>query len=337
MSQKCTYLEGTHDSGVMTPVKECDMVDEAKFKKIVEDGQPVVMRRCPFGDCTHKWTLDYLTETLGDQEVVIHESKVGGRLDFLTKNFTYKKCKFSEFAQKVRDQDSQRTVYLRSTNKDPRSKQPARIEDDFPTLADDLHPPPFIPYGKLNERYHSSILRISSKHSRLWMHFDLYDNVLCQVAGIKTVYLFPPTDSKFLYLDGDKSLVQDIDDWPRCIGMQPDLLRSHPLEVDLQPGDCLFIPSMWWHLIILRKEHNQDGHSIGFNIFWKDERLEQESLYASNDVYGNKNLPRYDAALANLDKAMQHLEKLPGKYGEVYREMFYREAQKRIGRREDNR
>lgn len=36
------------------------------------------------------------------------------------------------------------------------------------------------------------------------LHYDNYDNFLCQVKGSKKIYLFPPSDSKWLY--GDKIL-----------------------------------------------------------------------------------------------------------------------------------
>ena len=36
------------------------------------------------------------------------------------------------------------------------------------------------------------------------LHYDNYDNYLCQIMGTKKVYLFPPSDSKWLY--GDKKL-----------------------------------------------------------------------------------------------------------------------------------
>lgn len=313
-------------------VPEYTDIDEDKFKEIVAKDEPAVIRKCPFGESTYKWTLDYLTDVLGEEEVMIHVGQDYYSLDFLTKNFKYEKCKFSDFARRVEDTSKDaKTVYLRSTSKASHGKAPARIEDDFPALAADLKPPSFIPYGKDNPRYYSSVLRISSKYSRLWLHFDLYSNVLCQVVGVKTVYLFHPSDSKHLEVDGDKSKIQDMDDWLDCTIRHPGLLRTKPYECHLHPGDFLYIPSMWWHQVLLHEDHNKGGYSIGFNIFWKDELLEKEGHYAANDIYGNKNLIPYDAALLSLKKSIDHLDKLPGKYNDIYKVMFRQECSKRLG------
>lgn len=68
------------------------------------------------------------------------------------------------------------------------------------------------------------------------------DNILIQVHGNKRLIMFPPSDIEYLYIDGDKSLVNDIE--------HPDL-QTYPLVQHatfytgiLQPGDCLFIPGL---------------------------------------------------------------------------------------------
>ncbi len=74
------------------------------------------------------------------------------------------------------------------------------------------------------------------------------DNMLIQVVGLKRVVLFPPADFDFLYMNGDKSEVINVD--------EPDL-EAYPLfakatkyECELKPGDILFIPALWLHNVI---------------------------------------------------------------------------------------
>lgn len=106
----------------------------------------------------------------------------------------------------------------------------------FSTIANDVkYPPLFSP-----EQFFSSVLRIGSANTQLWTHYDIMDNILIQVHGNKRLIMFPPSDIDYLYIDGDKSLVNDIE--------QPDL-QTYPLVKHatvyngiLQPGDCLFIP-----------------------------------------------------------------------------------------------
>jgi tRNA wybutosine-synthesizing protein 5 len=56
--------------------------------------------------------------------------------------------------------------------------------------------------------------------------------------------LWPPSEALKLYLDGDKSKVIDIDcadsdAFPRFAGAERHV-------ADIEPGDVLFIPALWW-------------------------------------------------------------------------------------------
>ena len=85
-------------------------------------------------------------------------------------------------------------------------------------------------------------------------HFDFPSNLACVVAGERRFTLFPPDQLENLYVgpldrtpSGQAISMVDFD--------APDLARypkfaeaqRHAVEVDLRPGDALFVPSMWWH------------------------------------------------------------------------------------------
>lgn len=87
------------------------------------------------------------------------------------------------------------------------------------------------------------MFRVSSADTQLWTHYDIMDNVLIQVHGTKRLIMFKPGDIDYLYIDGDKSLVNDIEN--------PDL-ETYPLVRQaisytglLKAGDCLFIPGLF--------------------------------------------------------------------------------------------
>ena len=90
--------------------------------------------------------------------------------------------------------------------------------------------------------------------SRIAAHFDLPDNLACVVAGRRRFTLFPPEQLANLYVGP-----LDVTPAGQAISLvdfaKPDLERfprfaqamEHAQVVELEPGDAVFIPSMWWH------------------------------------------------------------------------------------------
>jgi hypothetical protein len=98
----------------------------------------------------------------------------------------------------------------------------------------------------------------------LWMgnravvgpHNDAPDNIACVVAGRRRFRLFPPDQFANLYIGP-----RDLNPAGRPVSFvsvnEPDLARypryAHALaasrEAVLEPGDAIYIPSMWWHSV----------------------------------------------------------------------------------------
>jgi hypothetical protein len=92
--------------------------------------------------------------------------------------------------------------------------------------------------------------------TRISAHFDFPDNIAVVAAGRRRFTLFPPEQVSNLYVGpldftpaGQAvSLVDfhnpDLERFPRFA----EAMR-HALVAELEPGDAIFIPSMWWHHI----------------------------------------------------------------------------------------
>ncbi|KAL7991527.1 hypothetical protein Chor_015783 [Crotalus horridus] len=135
----------------------------------------------------------------------------------------------------------------------------------------------------------------------------IMDNFLIQVTGKKQVVLFSPRDAPYLYLSGTKSEVLDVD--KPNMKKYPLFIKARRYECQLDAGDVLFIPALWFHNV------TSEEFGVGVNVFWK--QLPSE-YYDKTDTYGNKDLTAASRAMQILDRALKNLEELPEEYRDFY-------------------
>lgn len=111
-----------------------------------------------------------------------------------------------------------------------------------------------------------NVLQVLAAHvaPRIWLghasnvsaHFDAFDNVACVVAGARRFTLYPPEAIEGLYvgpLDNTMagqpvslaaSAPADDERYPLFRR-----IRERALRAELNPGDGIYIPKLWWHQI----------------------------------------------------------------------------------------
>jgi hypothetical protein len=101
-------------------------------------------------------------------------------------------------------------------------------------------------------------------------HYDTMDNVACVAAGRRRFTLFPPDAIGDLYVGPiDHTLAgQPVS---LAVGSEPgdprfprfEQARERALVVELEPGDALYVPKLWWHQVEATGEVN-----VLVNFWW---------------------------------------------------------------------
>ena len=220
---------------------------------VAAGGQPVVLR----GLCA-SWPVvtaalesdasifDYLRamDTGTKAEAFVGPAEIAGRYNYGDGpdgfNFTREKMSISDVLAQIVDPSAApgRSVYMGSVT-----------ADEFLTGFSRSNPLDIPP---------------STAAPRIWLgsasqvacHFDTFDNIACVVAGRRRFTLYPPQSIGDLYVGPiDKTMAGQPNSL--AVGSPPgdpryprfEALRGEAIEVELLPGDALYLPKLWWHQV----------------------------------------------------------------------------------------
>ncbi|EFC48787.1 predicted protein [Naegleria gruberi] len=121
---------------------------------------------------------------------------------------------------------------------------------------------------------------ISSDQSLTPIHYDNSDNLFVQIFGKKHMILWEPKEKSLLYLNeedhptSDRQTRIDLTKEPSEIALNfPNFFKSNPVRVTLNPGDVMFIPKGWPHMVL------SDGNSISLNYWWIGDDSDDSDSY----------------------------------------------------------
>lgn len=184
-----------------------------------------------------KWNIDYFQEHYGAREV---EVQFGREADpqYEQNSISHKRVmRFGDYAALVQNSGSTNDFYM-TANNDTKNRAALReLWQDVPVLAPYLAPVPagtgffwFGPAGTVTP-----------------FHHDLTNNFMAQIIGRKRVLLIAPCEVNrvanvrhcFSEVDGRRI---DLQRFPAMAGVPV-------LDVELAPGEILFLPVGWWHFV----------------------------------------------------------------------------------------
>lgn len=137
------------------------------------------------------------------------------------------------------------------------------------------------------ERHPLPLVRHMGAVARIWLgnatqvatHFDLSDNIAVVALGKRRFTLFPPDATPDLYV-GPLNITLAGQPVSMVDPMKPDRRRfpkygaaeDKALFADLEPGDAIYIPTLWWHHvtadaplnILVNYWHNDASRGGGF-------------------------------------------------------------------------
>ncbi|WDF70589.1 cupin-like domain-containing protein [Sphingobacterium oryzagri] len=199
-------------------------------------------------DAYDKWSLDYIYEQAGDQEVGLYDNKPADPNKATNEPVTTMKMR--DYIKLIKSQPSDLRIFFYI------------ITDKLPELLKNFS------YPDLGFKYFKRIptLFFGGSEARVLMHYDvdLGDLLHFQFEGKKRVLLFAPEQAPFLYkVPLSVHTVYNIDYENPDYKLFPALAQAKGYEIFMEHGDALFMPSGYWHF----NRYLEAGFSVTLRSF----------------------------------------------------------------------
>lgn len=243
------------------PVAEFHSVDRTRFNQEIEiRNEPAILRRLVSGwpavgagRKSPEALVEYLSARDNQARIraFVGEKAMGGRYFYSPAmdgfNFASGETSLTSLLRTLLDPvEKQRSIYMGST--DTRHMLPAFASENPMPLLDLAKAEPRIWIGN---------------DSRVAPHYDEADNIACVVGGRRRFILFPTDQVANLYVGpidrtiaGQPISMVDLDavHYERFPAFRE--AERHALLADLEPGDAIYIPALWWHAVQATGEVN---------------------------------------------------------------------------------
>jgi hypothetical protein len=199
---------------------------------------PVVVTDALLGwPALSRWSPSYFKERFGDVEVEITTGRDGDPTPDANFKDHLTTARLGEFCERVTVAGATNDIYLIANN---RVTKRAPLEP----LFDDLR----APHDYLDERRDGDCVSLwfGPAGTITPLHHDTANVLLCQVYGRKRVRMLPPSELSLTH-DLHHGVYSPIDPERPNLEAYPELRGAQMKEVELSPGEGLFIPVGYWH------------------------------------------------------------------------------------------
>lgn len=264
-----------------SPLERLFLPSEDRFAALRRRAVPLLLDGLA-AECTGRidWSLDHLKDRFGDRTVSTIPTDDGRLRSDARSGVQFETVRLGDYLDRL------------ACGQRPASYLAAPGEMWLPELVAELQRPVYC----RNAPWHNTRLWISPPSTSAPLHRDVAENFFFQLVGRKRFYLYAPAATPWLYSHAFRSALPN---YSRFDPERPDYVRFplsqrvEPLEVVLEPGDALYLPSRWWH------QTRSLDVSVSFNFWWADGLLAAVVLAAERikaarrlEIYGLANLRR---------------------------------------------
>ena len=195
-----------------------------------------------------KWSLEFFTREFGDRELPIVREKNGSHYS-AGSGLHYERIRFGDYCDLLAD-GNPHDLYLT-----------VRVHEVVPELFADIRQPAYTAAA----HWARSRFWMGGPGSKGPLHRDLPENLYAQISGRKRFFLLERRLTRMVHRHSFRSGVPN---YSPVDAEDPDLARfprfrgAPLLYADLEPGDLLYIPSMWWH------QARSLTTSFAVNLWW---------------------------------------------------------------------
>ena len=220
----------------ITPVTRVENISKKEFiEQYYKPQKPVLITGLTKNwRAYEKWTLDYIQERAGEQTVPLYDNEPakGSENVYAPK----KEMKLADYIEILKTQPTDLRIFF------------YEILKKMPELLNDFE------YPDIGLKFFKKLpaLFFGGGKSKVFMHYDidLPDSMHFHFDGHKSVTLFSPEQTKYLYrvpysIHNLEAIDMDNPDFTKY----PALKYAQGIQADMKHGDALYMPSGYWHYI----------------------------------------------------------------------------------------